>query len=453
MISRLTLLVLCLPAGGCFFSERSLPLDPRDRVSVTPSADAPLTTRQWLAAVEPQLAKLRPHHPKQPMLTDEMVRPDGKPVDMVAAYNIRVGNLESIVWNFWGLAYSAQAVSSRDVTGPPPWPLFEDVWVPVHAGLEYSARLGWARDAAGAIIDADCIVIMAGIRGDNNVMRVRDLAMGLRACGFHVLAVEVRGTGGTDRRFPNCEYTWGTLETEDLMVVADWLQAKPHVKRTGMIAYSWGANQCLLAAWAEGRPDNDEGIPPRLLPYITRPPRPRRRYEAGMIGFSPVLRFEELMDVMETEQSVLARPAVAGLQATIRGRMIQKKYPNPRGSVHELLKYVGIGYPQDAFDGLEYVRIMPYKDLMVHERIAPIRVPVLLVHAADDMIAPAQDVADFLARSPNPNVAAIMLPTGGHIGFGPYAPAWYYNLILNFFDPKTGAAACAKATRPAVAEK
>jgi predicted alpha/beta-fold hydrolase len=80
-------------------------------------------------------------------------------------------------------------------------------------------------------------------------------------------------------------------------------------------------------------------------------------------------------------------------------------------------------------------------------------VPVLLVHAADDMIAPAQDVADFLARSPNPNVAAIMLPTGGHIGFGPYAPKWYYNLILNFFDPQIGAAACANPQRPTVAEK
>ena len=80
MISRLTLLVLLLPAGGCFFSERSLPLNPVDRVAAAPpAAAAPMTTRQWLVAAQPQLQRLLPHHPKKPMLTDEMVRPDGKP--------------------------------------------------------------------------------------------------------------------------------------------------------------------------------------------------------------------------------------------------------------------------------------------------------------------------------------------------------------------------------------
>jgi predicted alpha/beta-fold hydrolase len=121
--------------------------------------------------------------------------------------------------------------------------------------------------------------------------------------------------------------------------------------------------------------------------------------------------------------------------------------------VRELLRNMVIGSnAQDAGDepianarqvaaSLEYVRLMPYKDLPAHDRLSGVPMPLLIVHAADDMIAPARDLADFLATTRNPNVAAMILPSGGHIGFAPYASAWYYNLILNFFDPKLGVAA------------
>jgi pimeloyl-ACP methyl ester carboxylesterase len=160
-----------------------------------------------------------------------------------------------------------------------------------------------------------------------------------------------------------------------------------------------------------------------------------------VIAFSPILRFEELIDKLEVERPAWLHPALAGLQTTVRDRMIEKHYPNPCGSVRELLKYTGIGYDEGVADGLEYVRLMPYKDLPAHDRLNGVRIPVLIVHAADDMLAPAQDLANLMATVRNPDVAAILLPSGGHIGFGPYASAWYYNLVLNFFDPAVGAAA------------
>ena len=49
---------------------------------------------------------------------------------------------------------------------------------------------------------------------------------------------------------------------------------------------------------------------------------------------------------------------------------------------------------------------------------------------------------DVLAsRTSNPQVACLLLLGGGHIGFGPYSPAYFYSLILDFFDSQTGAAA------------
>ena len=440
----LLLLLFVLPTSGCMFSEKSYPYDPHARIVIDPPGQTEqgrTTARQWLKNVSPRLNRLLPAHRKPSLLTDQLVTADGRPTDVVSHFWIKTDRLESIFVNFLGLTYSAQAIMTRNPQGPAsPWEGFEDVWVPVRKDLQLAGRMGWARDSAGHVIDANCIVILPGLRGDNNVLRLRDLAVALRRNGFHVLALELRGMGLTYRRFPNCEYTWGILDTDDLLLAADWLQTQPHIRQTGLVGYSWGANQGLLVAWAEGR-TSDEGIPPRLRRFLVPPEKNRRRFEAGVLVFSPIPRFEELMDKLEVEQTAWLHPVLAGLQTTIRDWMIDRRYPNPRGSIRELIKHIGLGYDQEVADGLDYLRLMPYKGLPVCNRLDAVRVPLLIVHAADDMVSPAQDVADLLATTNNPNVAAIMLPSSGHIGFGPYASTWYYNLILNFFDPVAGAVA------------
>ena len=66
-------------------------------------------------------------------------------------------------------------------------------------------------------------------------------------------------------------------------------------------------------------------------------------------------------------------------------------------------------------------------------KLNAVRVPVLIVQAANDPLDSAQSVVDMMARLDNPNVAAVVLPGGGHNGFVAYARAYYYNLILHFF--------------------
>jgi pimeloyl-ACP methyl ester carboxylesterase len=451
-------LLLLLP--GCIFSERSFPYDPAAREAIAlpahPDHQA-MTARGWLAEAAPRLAHLLPHHRRSPMLTDDLAGPRAGAADVWAHFDRTSDGLESIFVNFLGLAYSAQAVQTRSPLRPaPPWDGFEDMWIPVAPDLRISARIGWAHDPAGRVADADCIVIVPGIRGDNNILRVRDLAEALRSEGFHVLTVELRGTGLTDRRHPKYDYTWGIYETDDLLRVADWAQARPHVRRTGLVGYSWGANHAILAAWAQGRTSAAEGVGPELAPLLRPAPIGPKRFEAGVLVFSPICRFEELIDKLEVEQPAWLHPALAGLQETFRTRMADKNIPGPCGSVRTLLKHMVVGNnAQDAGDepiandrqvaaSLEYVRLMPYKDLPAHDKLGRVPMPLLIVHAADDMIAPAQDLADLLAPVNNPNVAAMILPSGGHIGFAPYASAWYYNLIFNFFDPKLGPAAAGK---------
>jgi dienelactone hydrolase len=116
--------------------------------------------------------------------------------------------------------------------------------------------LGFAR-VDGEIREADCIVILPGLFGDNGVLRTRDLALAFRDQGFHVLALELRACGQTERRYPNAFTCWGVRESADLLDVAEWLEDKPHVRRTGLVGFCWGANIALLTAWADSRSLDD----------------------------------------------------------------------------------------------------------------------------------------------------------------------------------------------------
>jgi predicted alpha/beta-fold hydrolase len=69
---------------------------------------------------------------------------------------------------------------------------------------------------------------------------------------------------------------------------------------------------------------------------------------------------------------------------------------------------------------------------------------VLIVHGANDPMGTAGEIAELIAQTDNPRVAALILPGGGHVGFAAYARSYYYSLIAGFFDPAWGAAAGAE---------
>ena len=439
-LAVLSLCVLTL-GSGCWFTETSYPLDPNGVVRIAPPPKG-VTMREWLVHAHKDLQRLLPRRGRPTLLTDDLSDADGRPIDAPALLTIHPDRLETLWWNFGGLSYSARAISMRDDTAPaPPWPGFRDLWVPIREDFNLSARLGMAVDEQGRTRDADCVVILPGLCGSNNVLRLRDLAHGLRDSGFHVLALEIRGLAQTDARYPHVEHTWGAHESMDLLIVADWLQRQPHIRRTGMVAFSWSSNIALMTAWADGRDANDPNVPPEIAKRLAKVP-PGRRYEAGLIAMSPALGFEAMADRFDREHHYLIRPATAGLQATIRQRMVDKKYENPNGNLWRIItEHCGFSYPGSADDCRRYLRLLPYRGLPAGDKLGAARVPVLIVHGANDPIVPVQTVADLMAAVDNPMVAAIVLPTGGHIGFAPFARDWYFSTILNFFDPVVGPAA------------
>ena len=441
-VSRVLSAVLLGPIGGCFWTETSYPLDPDGVVIVSHPPAKVTTVRQWLTHAHTDLEHLLPPQPRRTLLTEDLTGADGRPIDMPARLKFRPDQLETFYCNFLGLSYSAQAISTKDDTAPaPPWPGFEDVWIPIGDDFALAGRLGTVRGPDGRPVSADCVVILPGVVGSNNILRLRDLARGLVDSGYHALSLELRGLGGTDARYPDVAHTWGVRETGDLLIVAQWLQRKPHIRRTGLVGFSWSANIALLTSWADGRGENHASIAPKIARRLR--PRPQERcYEAGIIALSPLLDVEALGDVLERPHAFLLRPVMAGLQRTIRRRKIHKKYLTRNGSLRELfVRYHGLGYPGAGEDSTRFVRLLPYRGKPAGDKLEAARVPVLIVYAADDPMGPVQTVADLMARVDNPNVAAIVLPTGGHIGFAPFARDWYYSMILSFFDPHRGAAA------------
>lgn len=380
-----------------------------------------------------------------------MVLTDGQAVDVFGHFGTHRGHLQSVLRNFRGLRYSAQA-ASRDyaIAEPaPPWPGFEDVWVPIELPIDdelsLNGQLGYARDERGNIIEADCLVILPGLFGDHGVKRSADLALPLREAGFHVLHLELRGHGQTEARYPRMYHSFGVLETDDLMQVSDWLESLPHVRRTGLIAYCWTANIALLAAWYDGRLADDPMISPAIQPYLGHWRPDRRRFSAGVIAFSPVVRWEDLMDELDRPRSSLVHPIYAAIQDTIRDRMVLKNWPEPSGNLRLLVEYehaaYGVPMPRRSREGYPFLRLLPYKGEEAGDKLEFARAPVLIVHGADDPLTPAQDVADLIASVENPGVAAAIVPSGGHVGFAGYAPGYYLGLIRAFFDPRAGASA------------
>jgi len=411
-------------------------MDPAETVR----ADTPenLPARQWLINAHEKLRRLLPRHRDPTLLTDELSDQSGRPIDLVTKYSLKPDKLESMFVNFMGLSYSARVTGADAGHAPAPdWPGFVDIWVPINENLKLAGRLGMARDSGGRVISADCIVLLPGLCGGNNVIRQRDLATALKSSGLHVLAVETRGQGQTAVRYPNVPSTWGIFESADLLLVSDWLEAKPNIRRTGLIGFSWGAIHALLTAWSEGRPTGHPSVSARVAQILPKLP-PGRRYQAGVMALSPVLDLDVLIDKLATPQSYLTHPFRAGLQRTVRSWKVRSGFPNPTGALGDVIRCKELDYDGAIEDQRRFLRFRPYKDRPCDNKLADVRIPLLMIHGADDPIAPVQTVADLTAEVKNPNVATIILPTGGHIGFAPYAKNWLYSMILSFFDPVKG---------------
>lgn len=439
-----TLAAYALTLGGCVLAETSYPPSVNDLISPT-SGRVPTgrTARQWLTDAHAHYRHLLPDDP-EPLLTENLTGQTMPPTDVWEYFDRKPTNIGRVYNNWAGLRQSAQSGGRPYQKYDPSraWEGFEDVTLPTPDGHDVSGRLGWARSSNGAIIDADCIILVPGVYGHNLTLRTRDMAAALRASGFHVLAMEPRGHGQTALRHPDLPFTFGVLETCDLLAAAAWLERKPHVRETGAMGHSWGANIVLLAAWYQDRASDDPDVSPELRKRMPMLP-PGRHLQAGVIASSCIPRFEEVLDLMETPQSVLANPGINNLQNTVRRRMRDRGSDDDSGSLRKLIAFEfahsRLDYSNCVADGLRFLRLMPYKQLPVGRKLERSRIPTLILHSGNDPLIPVGDTADLMRGVENSNVAALILAGGGHVGYLPYARQYMFNMVVDFFATHGGA--------------
>jgi predicted alpha/beta-fold hydrolase len=405
-------------------------------------------TREWLRAAHSQIGHVLSRRGQRVLLTEDMVDEHGRPRDVYEYFDRRPETLNKLTKNWYGMVHTGQGVSrSEAIDEPvPPWDGFDTVWIPVAERVTLHGRIGLERGTDDVPVDADCIVLIPGFLGDNAVLRTRDLAFALRSRGLHVLVLELRGHGRVEHYFPDVYYTFGVTETQDLLRVSQWLQDHhSFIRNTGLVGFCWGGNHAMLAAWFDGRRPDDPSISPRIAKHLD-PPCGRRHYTAGVIAFSPVLNWEDIMEQADQpHDNMWVEPSMYFFQQTVKSRMRRKQYPEISGSLRQLINYefarseFGPSFP--IVEGYQFLRFMPHRGLPDGDKLEYARIPVLMVTSVNDPFLPAQDMADFTARTENPLVATMILRGGGHIGFGPYNPRYFYSLILNYFDPVHGAAA------------
>jgi predicted alpha/beta-fold hydrolase len=430
--------------AGCL-NERSFPFNESTLMELPApqTRPQPLSTREWLQSAHKQFRSLLPKCDYEPLLTEDLTNADGRPVDVFAHFDKDPAYLHTAIGNLSGLVHTAQVTGSTEAIEipAPEWPGFEDVWIDVEPGVALSARLGVAK-RDGKPIDSDCIVLLPGLLGDNMRLRTRDICMGLRDAGFHTLALEFRGHGQAEAKHPEVFYNFGALETPDMMVVAEWLQDKPYIRRTGIVGFSWSANIALLSAWEDGRAVDDPMVSSRLAERQSRFDRSRRHYEAGIFAISPTVDFENLLDRLETPHTFSENPVLSAIQDTVARRVARKNHGPKTGSLRKLIEYEfarsTVDYPGGVTDGVNYLRLSPYKDEPYTAKLVSARVPVLIIHGANDPVAYAQEIANFISETPNPNVACVMLHGGGHDGFAAYCPDYLYSMMINFFSAERG---------------
>lgn len=400
---------------------------PRPRVELS---------RGWLEQERGTLRALLPGDQIRFLTTADLTDARGAPVDVLAALQIS-GNPQSPLQNIAGLVTSAAAAAGVQVDEDrrPAWPGFDEVWVPINDHLQLSGRLGLADGDAAA----DCLIFVPGLFGDNTSPQTRSIALALRGRGYHVLALEGRAAGLTEQRYPNVSYSFGLLEAGDLLAVDEWLLRQPRVQRTGLLGYCWGANTALLAAWEDARRDDDADVAASLAGRL-RKRDGRPHFEAGVIACSPPLRFDPVIERLERPVSTWADPAYAYLAQVVETRMRLKGDPEPGHSILQLRAREMIrGHEFTASDipaAAHYLDLMPAG--REGAKLNQVRVPTLIVYAADDPIAAAQPVADLVAKVENPQVAALVLNGGGHCGFAALAPRCFYTLVTGFYSRPNG---------------
>jgi uncharacterized protein len=286
----------------------------------------------------------------------------------------------------------------------------------VEDGTQVLAHCHWQQDR-----DAHPLLLaLHGLEGSSSAHYMRGLANKAYARGFNVVLLNQRNCGGTE---PLSTSLYHSGLTADADFVLRELVDTDGIRDAVVAGYSLGGNLALKLAGDYG------DAPPAEL--------------RGVCAVSPVLDLAACVDALERRQNIVYQwNFVRGLRA----RMRRKSRTHPDRFTVDGLRAIrtvrqfdeAYTAPHFGFEGASdyYHRASA---LRVIDRI---RVPALVLTAADDPFVPLAPFADPAITS-NPNIELIVTRHGGHCGFVTVETAdgdgyWAEQQIVQFAQRVTG---------------
>jgi uncharacterized protein len=296
---------------------------------------------------------------------------------------------------------------------PPPEVRYFDVAVKTRV----LAHCHWQADRATYPL----LLALHGLEGSSSAHYMRGLADKGFAAGFNVVLLNQRNCGGTEE---TCAGLYHSGLTHDADVVLRELSGRDGIQAAVVAGYSLGGNLALKLAGDYG------DMPPAVL--------------KGVCAVSPAAELSRCVHSLERRPNVIYQwNFVRGLKARIRrkdkcepGRYRVERLADVRSvrGFDEVYTAPHFGF-RDAED--YYYRASAMR---VVDRI---RVPALVITAADDPFVPVE-IFKTPALTRNEQIRLIVTAHGGHCGFlesasGGYDGYWAERMVVGFATSVTSA--------------
>jgi pimeloyl-ACP methyl ester carboxylesterase len=254
---------------------------------------------------------------------------------------------------------------------------------------------------------APAVLVVHGAMTTKGFDYIRRVSVRLWRAGFSVVAVDLRGFGATAIA-SIAPTSLGFKEGEDLAALDGWLRAAGAAS-VGALGFSLGGAAVLNAARVAS--ERGSGL------------------DGGVLALSPPADLREALAHVSRRPPAgdpffatwLTLRAAATARARAHGARVEALSPAEAAEL-AIPAYYGVSAAEAA------ERSSPERF------VAQLRVPVLILHAEDDIVVPVAHARRLLeAAAGNESVRVLILPWGGHTAFESVDPEWMDGVELAWF--------------------
>jgi predicted alpha/beta-fold hydrolase len=296
--------------------------------------------------------------------------------------------------------------------------LYESRPVEVEPGAAVLVKCRWQRERRAA----PTLLLLHGLEGSSESLYVVGTSRKAYAAGFNVVRMNMRNCGGSEHLTRTLYHSGMTADIN--AVLTRELAGRERLPRIYVAGFSMSGNMVLKLAGEYGA-----DFPAAL---------------AGVTSVSPSIDLRGCAEAIERRSNAVYR---ASFMRSLRRRIRTKSRQHPELYDARGLRRVRTirqfderytaphgGY-LDASDYYERASSLPV--------ISRIRVPTLIIHAADDPIIPSGPFGDSSIAA-NPDVLLVLTRHGGHVGFISGSPEgedrrWAENRVVEFCRMLEGA--------------